>query len=239
MPATFTQCLAFCSGLALLGGCLLDADGNGRRVNEIRNVSDFTRVDLEGSFDVAIEQGDEITVKVSIDSNLVDLINTRVVDGTLELDSDRPIGNTVSGPHVIVTMPTVRRAGLSGSGVLSLTGIDTEDPLSLDLDGSGDVHFEGTLNELSVRVEGSGDVDLEGDAEHVSLRLDGSGEIDARRLQAQTGKLDLRGSGNIRATVQDTVEVNLEGSGDIDLFGGAKVSDSSIEGSGDFHQHAL
>ena len=73
---------------------------------------------------------------------------------------------------------------------------------------------------------------LTGAAERVVLDLSGSGTIDAEQLEAETGDIELRGSGDVRATVRDAARVALDGSGDIDLFGQPSV-EVSKSGSGD------
>jgi hypothetical protein len=168
---------------------------------------------------------------------LVKFIDARVDGDTLFIASDESIGDTVAGPHVIVTLPELTQANMSGSGDLELSAIDSDQPLALRLNGSGNLRFEGTAPSITARVDGSGDLELDGTTEDVSLRLDGSGNILARQLSAEMGEIDLRGSGDIEATIHDSAAVSLEGSGDIDLFGGASIAHSSRDDSGAVHQH--
>ena len=143
-------------GSVLFSGCMWAREGNGHRVRETRVVPEFSRIDVDGSFDVAVEQGDEPSVKVSIDSNLIRFVRTHVVGDTLHIDSPESLHARVSGPHVSVVTKRLERASLSGSGLLVLSPIESDDALELELDGSGDVSFEGSAPEIAVRVEGSG-----------------------------------------------------------------------------------
>ena len=94
--------------LLLLPSCDLGVDGNGSRSVEDRPERDFTGVNAQGSLDVKVQPGDVFSVVVSIDSNLQSAVVTRVDGATLIVDVSEPIGDTVSGPHVIVTMPVLR-----------------------------------------------------------------------------------------------------------------------------------
>ena len=66
---------------------------------------------------------------VSIDSNLIRYVDTHVSDGRLVIDLDGPIGDTVRGPHVRLTMPRLREATLSGSGTLDVSDFEQDEPM--------------------------------------------------------------------------------------------------------------
>lgn len=168
MSKRFSKARAMgCGALALLfARCGLDGvDGNGQRVNEVRALEGFSSVDSEGSLDAQITRADAFHVEVSIDSNLLRAVRTQVVGDVLSIDVVEPIGDTVAGPHVIVTMPVLHRASLGGSGSVSAHGFQQADPVSLALDGSGQLSFAG------------GDIDLYGAASLDSVTVSGSGSI--------------------------------------------------------------
>src|SRR4051794_29171984 len=223
--------------LGLLASCDLGIDGNGNRSVEDRPERDFTGVEARGSLDVKVQRGDTFAVVVSIDSNLQPLVVTRVDGGTLIVDSTEPIGNTVSGPHVIVTMPVLRGAVLSGSGALSAGTFPQDQPVDLILEGSGDLVFSGDVPALTGRLIGSGDIWLHGTTGALDLTLEGSGNLDAKDMSATTGDISLDGSGDLAATVTGPMRIALSGSGDIDLFGGGSLETSAIDGSGNVRVH--
>ena len=138
--------------LALAGCGLIGVDGNGQRVSEVRALEGFSAVDSEGSLDVLIVRGDAFRVEVSIDSNLLALVQTRVAGDTLAIDTDGPIGDVVAGPHIIVTMPVLRRAAVNGSGGLWAGPFEQAEPVSLAIDGSGALTFVGDVPRADVRI---------------------------------------------------------------------------------------
>jgi hypothetical protein len=228
---------SWAAGLLLLAGCgLLGVDGNGERVNEVRALEGFSAVESDGSLDVEITRGDVFHVEVSIDSNLLRRVHTDVVGDVLRIDEES-IGDTVAGPHIIVTMPLLRRASLNGSGGLSAAGFQQTEPVSLVLDGSGDLSFAGDVPRLDVGVSGSGDARVSGTAPALGVALDGSGTVDARSLDATTADLSLSGSGDIAASVSGSARVEISGSGDVDLYGGATLDRIDVSGSGSVRQH--
>ena len=232
------SCIA-CAGLVtLLGACSTAVHGNGQLVSVERPVSaGFAAVESASSFDVKVTRRDTFSVHIDVDSNIAPLLHTRVVHGTLVIGSDEQVDDLLPGPHVTVTMPHLTSATLSGSGLFSFAGFDEDDPVRLELSGSGNLDFQGSAPKVAARLDGSGEIDLAGSSDQLALALDGSGSIDARGLPARVGAVGLAGSGRVLATVAERVDVSLSGSGKIDLFGGASIGKSSRTGSGDIEQH--
>ena len=182
--------------LGLLPSCDLGVDGNGNRSVEDRPGPGFHGRESRASLDVKVQRGDMFSVVVSIDSNLQPAVVTRVDGGTLIVDVTEPIGHTVSGPHVIVTMPVLRAAVLSGSGALSAETFPQDQPVDLILEGSGNLVFSGDVPTLTARLNGSGDLWLHGITGAADLTLEGSGNLNAKDMSATTGDISLDGSGD-------------------------------------------
>ena len=216
--------------------CGLGVPGNGQRTMEDRAATSFSRLDSESSLDVQATRGDTFSVTVSIDSNLQRYVTTRVSGDTLLVDVDHAVDDTVAGPHVIVTMPRLDQAILGGSGRLVLA-FQQDQPIELDLDGSGDLTFDGGAPRLTARLDGSGDMRIDGSADAVDLRLDGSGRMNARGCTATSADVSLGGSGDIAATVTGATRASLSGSGNIDLYGGGALESTSVSGSGAIRRH--
>jgi hypothetical protein len=233
-----TKSTAFLAVVGVLSlGCDSGTDGNGERAHEIRDVATFVKVRSDAELDVEIVQGDQQGVTLSLDSNLINVVRTRVDDETLYIDTRESIGETVRGPHVLITLPTLSAAKLGGSGDLLVDFDQPQLPLDLYLSGSGDVRFTGRAAAIGAFLSGSGDVRLEGEASDVELILGGSGDIDARELSAESGRIELHGSGDISASISQSAAVSLAGSGDIDLYGGGDVAVDDRSGSGDIDVH--
>jgi hypothetical protein len=237
---SFLQCLKWAGVLvvaALSSGCDWEIDGNGKLATETRQHEGFVAVQSQTTVDVAIRHGDAFAVEVNIDSNLISLLETRVSGNRLVIDSDRSLDPRVKGPHVIITLPTLETAVLSGSGAMEIDAGEQESPVRAVLSGSGKMGFNGGTPQLSASLEGSGDIVARGTAGHVDLRIDGSGTVNARDLRASSGYLSIGGSGDIVATINGSAEAEIAGSGHIDLYGDTSVTRRSVRGSGDIRVH--
>jgi hypothetical protein len=218
-------------------GCESGAHGNGERAEEVREVAKFVKVRSNAELDVQIVQADEQVLSLSLDSNLLDLVRTRVDGETLHIETTESIGDTVRGPHLRLTVPTLAAAKLAGSGDLFVELDQPEQPFDLYLSGSGDARFSGRAAAMGAFLSGSGDIRLLGETSDVELAVSGSGDIHARDLNAESASIALYGSGDISASVSQSALVSLSGSGDVDIYGGAEVAIDDRSGSGDIDVH--
>jgi hypothetical protein len=223
----------------LATSCVQTRNGNGVPAEERRDLDGFDRVFVAGVLEVEVTAGQSFEVRIRIDENLLEHVGTRVVAGDgLRIGVDGNLGDVLPGPHVSVTLPSLLGAGLRGSGALRATGFDEAEPVILELNGSGELSFEGRAPALGATLGGSGNVILEGRTERLELSLSGSGDIAARALPAQSAALSLDGSGSIAATVDGRVDAALDGSGRIDLYGTVTEGAFSEEGGGAIVVHA-
>ncbi len=204
--------------------------GDGKKVTQLRQVSEFKRVRLEGSLDVRVKVGPAAAVSVTIDENLQPLVVTRVDGDTLVIDCER-ISYRGEG-RVEITAPVLRGFAIEGSGDVAIDG--GEGDLSLSVAGSGDLSWQGAAGALVVAIAGSGDVRLSGTADSARLGIDGSGDIAAAGLTAKSASAEVSGSGDIEVTLGGgTLEARVNGSGDIHWRGTAQVERVSVNGSGE------
>jgi hypothetical protein len=211
--------------------------GNGHRTSEHREVGEFSKIEADGPFDVQVRQGDDRSLETDIDSNLQAKLKTEVSDDTLHISSDSTVFDLVTGPHVLITVPHLVEARVLGSGNLDAATFDEQEDVHLRDQGSGDLAFNGSTPSLTVEVTGSGDLWLNGTTEAAHYQLRGSGDLDARDMVANGADIDLDGSGDLRATVNGTVNATQDGSGDVDLFGDVHTDHLEKHGSGDLEVH--
>ncbi len=187
--------------------------GSGKVIGEVRDVAEFTAVELAGSADVNILIGDAQTVNVQSDDNNVPLIETKVVDGTLVI-STKPLTNikTSNGIVVTVAMRSLQHLKLSGSGNINV-GEMTGPELTVDLPGSGNIRVIGKANRVNISLAGSGNVFCDG-------------------LTSNDAVVKLNGSGNVTVFADKSLDASLAGSGNIHYSGEPAQVTKSITGSG-------
>ena len=186
--------------------------GSGVAATETRNLPPFSSVDLAGSNIVTIRVGEEQSVVVHADNNLVDRVTTTVRDGSLVI-GDLPGSYTAKSPmSVTVSAPSLDALTLTGSGVIAVTGIEAES--------------------LTVRLPGSGVLRATGAATKLDVTLDGSGDAQLEQLIAGDVRAAVSGSGRIVLTATKSLDASVPGSGAIMYSGDPREVTKSITGSG-------
>ena len=186
--------------------------GSGDRITEERDIRDFTKIRTSGSMDVHVVVGDQPSLSITFDDNLIDLIETRVKGKTLRITCDESYRARKSC-LIEITVPKLTSVVSSGSG----------DMLIENLNGD---YFE-------YNVKGSGDLEIEGEVEEVELGVAGSGDINARQLIADHAEVVIRGSGDVDVYANESFSGSVYGSGDIDYYGKPDHVDKHVSGSGD------
>src|SRR3712207_5554749 len=102
--------------------------------------------------------------------------------------------------------------------------------LALRVDGQADVSLSGlSAKSFELRVDGSGDVRARGRVDDLEMEVDGSAETDLEDLATQNASVRIDGSGDSRLRVARSLELIVEGSGDVTYIGRPSVS-SRLEG---------
>ncbi|MBN1295333.1 DUF2807 domain-containing protein [bacterium] len=205
--------------------------GDGPVIVDQRNVEAFTGIRVNGSMDVTVTQGEQQTVAVHGEENLIPLIETIVRDDTLVIGSRNGIVSSQE-IRVIITIPRLNAVQVDGSGEIEATGVWTGEEFVAVVNGSGDITVKMCdVDRITCRVSGSGDATLSGSTRELTCHLNGSGDIDASEMAAVQANAELHGSGDIRIRASATLNAKVVGSGDIHCTGDAEIT-RSIVGSG-------
>lgn len=206
--------------------------GSGNVVTEERQVSGFERVALSGVGRVIISQGDDESLTIGTDDNLMQYIESNVRNGTLELGLAR---NTIPVPSqsIIFRVSVDDLTGLtsSGAGSFEIEELDT-DRLRVTLSGAGDIGIDSlSATNLAVTISGAGDVELAGQVGTQEIEMSGLGRYSAPDLESQMASVRISGAGGAVIWVLDTLDVKISGAGNVEYYGNPAVT-KDISGAG-------
>ena len=217
----------------LLSACgITTVRGSGNVVTEGREVRGFEGVALSGVGKVIITQGDQESLTIETDDNLMRYIESEVRNGRLEL---RIADNTIPIPRrsIIYRVGVIDLTALDSSGVgsLEMDALNT-DSLEVTLSGAGDIGIDSLIaTDLAVKISGVGNVDLAGQVETQEVDMSGFGNYNARDLESQTASVRISGAGNAVIWVLDTLDVTIGGAGNVEYFGNPNVT-RDVSGAG-------
>lgn len=216
---------------------MFGVSGQGEIVKQTVQIEDFDGFVSTIAADIFITQGDEQEVVIEAQQNIIDEINLDRVDNGIWTIHFRHNVHYARPIKIYITMPTLTKAGITGSGdiegVTAFTGLDR---LKLFITGSGSIDLDSDSEEIDAEITGSGDMKLYGSTERVDLLISGSGGFLGKDLKTAEAEITITGSGNARLNVEEYLKVFIAGSGTIYYIGNPEV-DLHISGSGNvIHQ---
>lgn len=207
--------------------------GKGEVIEETRTVNSFTRLVMAVGGKTYYTQGNDFSVRIKAQRNILDVIQTQVENGQLKVK----FKNVNVGSHeeiqVFITAPNLSRLEVSGSGDFIVDEPITVDDLELLIAGSGRINIsELEANRLNTRTSGSGDMAiLDGNADNTTVEISGSGNTNLLNFNSKEADVSISGSGNVQLSVSERLDARISGSGNISYKGSPQVN-SQVTGSG-------
>lgn len=182
--------------------------GNGMTTRDVREVSNFDKLEVSGPFEVRLVSGNAGSVIIEGEKNLTGLITTKVEGNTLSIapESGR-LFKSSNGNKIIIKVPfdSLSAISLTGSGQInSKTAIPNT--LKLALTGSGSINLEVAAEAVEAVVTGSGTIALNGKTNTFNATVTGSGNVKAQDLVYTSGNVNVTGSGSTILKDNETIK---------------------------------
>jgi len=200
-------------------------EGSGNVAKEERPVSDFSRVSLRGGGELNVTQGDQESLSIEADDNILPLIETEVSHGTLSIGpKDRRELRPSKPTKINLAVKKLEGITLSGAATMKASSLSAE-KLEIKTSGSGEIAIDAlTADALNVRINGSGDCNLAGRADTQTIHVSGSADYRAGKLEGRSVTLSISGSGDAVVWARETLDVKIRGSGRVEYYGQPRVT---------------
>ena len=208
--------------------------GNGKVITKTRTISSFEKVNIGGSFNVNLVDGNVGTITLKGEENILPYIETEVKNGKLKVQFKENT-NIKTTQNLTITIPfkNINAISLGGSGNVIVKKNIKTDNVSFNIGGSGNITANVDSNTVKTSIGGSGNIKLNGETDHLKCSIAGSGNLKAYNLDANSVKASIAGSGNIQTTVNSNIKASIVGSGSVHYKGAPKHIDTNSVGSGD------
>ena len=201
--------------------------GSNNYITKQIKVEKFNGLQLTGSPDVIYKQAQgKPSVEVYGQDNIVELLDIYVQNNSLTVKFKNNTSIQNRGKlEIRVSGPAHNRIALSGSGDIKLVnGIQTDDNLSIKIQGSGDIAGNKiSCNLLSLSINGSGDISLSGICKNAEYSINGSGDIQASELETENVTTSINGSGDISCYATESLKGRVSGSGEVAYRGEPQI----------------
>ena len=188
--------------------------GSGKLKTEERTLSIFKEVFLTSSANIILMQGAEQKIKIEAEDNILQYIKTNVSNNKLSVSSENNISPT-KAINIYITIKEITSLELTGSGNISVEKILNSPSLNLKNIGSGNITASIKVEALDIIISGSGNIYLDGNAKETEIKINGSGKLNGKELIVFNCKVNLSGSGDCTIDVNNRLNADLSGSGNV------------------------
>jgi len=186
-------------------------NGSGKAATDTRSVSGFSSVEMSGSGELKIEQTGTESLAISADDNILEYVTSNVRGGQLILGMKNGSFSTSTPVVYKLTVKNLNGIALSGSGSISGKALATDS--------------------MKIESSGSGEITTAGITDHMEVVISGSGNVHAEGFKSKDARVEIDGSGSATVAASERLDVNINGSGNVEYLGDPTVS-TSKHGSG-------
>jgi hypothetical protein len=199
--------------------------GSGNVVEESREASDISGVNLATIGDLTIEVGDTESFRIEAEDNLLEYFETKVRNGKLRIETQDNIKLETTKPvRYYLTVTGLDTIEISSAGNIEAPDLETAE-FSITISSAGDLKM-GDLNAdtLEVDIDSTGNVDITGGAvKSQDIDIGSTGNYTAQDLVSDEAEVRLSSTGSATIWVQDNLKANLSSSGDLRYRGNPTV----------------
>ena len=222
----------------LLSSCMFigpSVKGNGNVKEEVRQVGEFDQVKVSRGMNVYITQGSPAKVVVIADSNLHELIETKVEGGVLKITTRENI-RWAEEKKVMVTVEKLTGVGAnSGGNVWSQSQIKS-DNLKLDANSGANLTLEVDAGALSADCSSGANIKLSGLAKEAELETSSGANLKGEKLIAIQCKMSASSGGNVSSTVTGKLDAHASSGGNIAYYGEPTSTNVNSSSGGSIHR---
>jgi hypothetical protein len=211
-----------------LSSCAFDMNfgegkrGNGEVAKESREVyEEFTEVSASEGLDVYVTQGDDFSIEVEADENIIDLIGTDIKNGKLRIHAIENIGRATKRIHV--SLPSVTGLYASSGADLFTQNVIRANKISLDASSGAGIKVALVADEVDADTSSGADIRIEGEAMVFHADASSGSDIKAKDFTVRTCHADASSGADISVNVSETLIADASSGADISYIGNPDV----------------
>jgi hypothetical protein len=224
---------ALCTVALLLVGCSeADIVGSGNIISKDRTAVPFHGIDQRSPCTVIITYGQQPSIRVEADDNVVDRVKTTIVNGVLFIEASNGPSTIFRGAKVYLTTNDLRTVFSTGTGSITIGEGFRSESLTMYNYGAGDMQVKAIETErLTTKIEGMGSITLSGVSKEHNASIFGGGNMNAYELTTERSAVAVYQSGSAYVHASNVLFADIFGSGDI-VYKGDPVVYKREDGTG-------
>jgi hypothetical protein len=193
-------------------------------------IGSFNAIQLYGGYEVELIQGNEESVTIETDHNLLKNIKTEIEKGKLIINCEKGF----QFDKVKLTIRFIDIFYLEINGGMKLRSelpIQIKD-LEMVINGGADIKIPVNGNTIGLNLSGGTNVKFTGKVTNLNVDLSGAGNISCDELEAENVDVEIGGAGYAIVWATKSIKANLSGVGVIEYLGNPSTVKSNVSGIG-------
>ncbi len=207
--------------------------GNGNMQTQDRKVSNFKGINVGGGFTVELTWGNNESLRIEAEENLLGNIVSEVKNGVLHIYNEGSI-STNKGMKAYITLRELNSIDISGGVKVTSNSTFKSNAMEFDMSGASSIKLAIETRSLEADMSGASKVELTGRADEVKWSMSGASNVNAEDLEAQKVNVNASGASKVRVSASESLSINASGASNIaykgtpsitsDVSGGTKIS---------------
>jgi hypothetical protein len=206
------------STLMLITSCYF-AGNLGPMTDEERNVPDFDRLKVSSGIDVKLSQGNRHQVIIRANEDIIDDVESEVVNGTLKLNVDRNWFRGGASVKAEITFVELNSIDVSAGSDVESEGLLNFEDLEIEASAGSDLRLNLEAYEVKLRTSSGSDANLKGAATYFEARASSGSDISAYDFEVENAVLECSSGSDVKANVSRTMKVKASSGSDIHYRG--------------------
>jgi len=190
----------------------------------------FTKIQLDGGYDVELVQGNEESITIETAKDKMDRVKTEIQDDKLKVWIDK--GIQISKIKLTINFKNIEELEINGG--ISITSLQTIrfNSFLLKVNGGAEIKLDLDGRNLKLDLAGGTNTELKGKVIDANIMLGGAGNISAEKLESENMKIEIDGAGHAVVFASKSINAQLAGVGMIEYAGNPAIVKSDLSGIG-------
>jgi hypothetical protein len=192
--------------------------GNRNVITERREIGAFSILDVSSDIEVVITFGEEPSLEVEADENLMDVIRTEIQDDRLKIYSRRYIRRAKT-KKIHLSVPTLREIEASGAAMVRSGDILKAVDLELEVSSAARLFLNIETEKTKVEISSAAFAELNGTTGELDAEVHSAGRLVAGELVSRFCGVEVSSAGHAEVNAGDELDAEASSAGIISYTG--------------------
>ncbi|TAF67519.1 MAG: DUF2807 domain-containing protein [Cytophagales bacterium] len=189
--------------------------GSRNVIKEERSISGVEKLVLRGAANLYLTQGNNESLTIEADDNIVPIVITEVNGGVLEIGMDKWVRDYEKF-NIYLTVKQLNSIKVSGACDIEAKSLfKSNESFVLEVSGATDVDLILEVPSIKCSVSGASDVTLKGNSTQMEVDINGASDFKAVEFLVQKATVLVSGASNADVNVAQEITYDERGASDI------------------------